>query len=74
MKLYGIDKGIAGSVVVSGQICLVDGVEDDIRFCKEVDDPKGAQAEQMVAAAVYCTSDRLDTSIHSLSSIPRAVI
>ena len=74
MKLYSLDKGVAGSVVVSGQTSFVDGVEDDIRFCKEVDDPKGAHAEQMVAVPIYCTSDRLDTSIHSLSSIPRGVI
>jgi len=75
MRLYSLDKGIAGSVVISGQTCFVDGVEDDIRYSKEVDDPKGAtHAEQMVAVPVYCTSDRLDTSIHSLSSIPRGVI
>ena len=74
MKLYGVEKGIAGTVVVSGQTCFVDGVEDDLRFCKEVDDPKGSHADQMVAVPIYCTSDRLDTSIHSLSSIPRGVI
>lgn len=28
----------------------------------------------MVSVPIYCTSDRLDTSIHSLSSIPRGVI
>ena len=74
MRLFSVDKGIAGSVVVSGQTSFVDGVMDDVRFNKEVDDPKGAHAEQMVAVPIYCTSDRLDTTIHSLSSIPRGVI
>jgi hypothetical protein len=74
MRLYSLEKGIAGSVVVSGQTSFVDGVEDDIRFNKEVDDPKGSHGEQMVAVPIYCTSDRLDTSIHSLSTIPRGVI
>ena len=74
MRLYSIEKGIAGSVVVSGQSAFVDGVEDDLRFCREVDDPKGGHAEQMMSSPVYCSNDRYDTSINSLSSIPRGVI
>lgn len=45
-----------------------------MRFSREVDDPKGVHAEQILAVPIYCSTDRLDTSMHSLSSIPRGII
>ena len=39
MRIYGFDKGIAGHVASSGQTNFIDSVDDDNRFCKEIDDP-----------------------------------
>lgn len=75
MKIYSFDMGISGYVAFSGQTSFIDSVEEDNRFCQEVDDPKGSGApHQIVAVPVFCSSDRFDTSLNSLASIPRAVI
>lgn len=41
MKIYGFEKGISGYVASSAQTCFLDAVDEDNRFCKEVDDPLG---------------------------------
>lgn len=75
MKVYQFDRGIAGYVAYCGQTCYIECVEDDNRFDKEVDNPKGINAaHQIISVPVFCSSDKYDTSLNSLSSLPRAVI
>lgn len=74
MKTFPFEYGIAGYVAFSGLTIFVDSVADDIRFAKELDDPHGITTEQIVSVPIYCSSDRLDPSPHSLSAIPRGVI
>lgn len=76
MKIYDFDAGVAGYVAFSGQTLFIDAVEEDNRYIKEIDDPQTGvpKAHQIVAAPVFCSSDKFDTSLNSLASIPRAVI
>ncbi len=74
MKTFPFEYGIAGYVAFSGLTIFVDSVSDDIRFAKDLDDPKGITTEQIVSVPIYCSSDRLDPSPHSLSAVPRGVI
>ena len=50
MKIFNLDQGIAGFVVLSAQTCIADCVEDDTRFLKEIDDPKGEKATAQIIA------------------------
>lgn len=74
MKTFPFEQGIAGYVGHSGITIFVDAVNEDIRFVKEIDDPKGNVTNQIVSVPIYCSSDRLDPSPHSLSAVPRGVI
>jgi len=75
MKTFPFEFGIAGYVAFSGLTIFVDSVPDDIRFEKELDDPKATiTTEQIISVPIYCSSDKLDPSLHSLSSVPRGVI
>lgn len=74
MKIHSFDKGICGYVGYSGTTCFIDNVDDDNRYCKEVDDPLGTKTHQIIAVPVFCYTDKLDTTMSSLSQIPRAVI
>lgn len=65
---------MAGQVAFSGQTVFIDSAEGDNRFDKEVDDPKGSKPRQIIAVPVFCSTDRFDTSLNSLSSLPRAII
>lgn len=76
MKIYDFDAGIAGYVAFSAQTLFIDAVEEDNRYIKEIDDPQigVTKAHQIVAAPVFCSNDKFDTSLNSLASVPRAVI
>lgn len=75
MQVYQFDRGVGGYVAYTGQTCFIDSVEDDNRFDKEVDDPKGTNVcHQIISVPVFSSSDRFDNSLNSLSALPRAVI
>lgn len=76
MKIFDFDAGVAGYVAFSAQTLFIDAVEEDIRYIKEIDDPQvgTTKAHQIVAAPVFCSNDKFDTSLNSMASIPRAVI
>jgi hypothetical protein len=74
MKTFPFEYGIAGYVAFSGLTIFVDSVPDDIRFARDLDDPKGSLTEQIISVPIYCSSDKLDPSPHSLSAVPRGVI
>jgi hypothetical protein len=44
MKTFPFEHGIAGYVAHSGLTIFVDAVNEDLRFVKELDDPKGTVA------------------------------
>ena len=45
MKTFPFEYGIAGYVAFSGLTIFVDSVADDIRFAKDLDDPRGLNTE-----------------------------
>jgi hypothetical protein len=76
--VFDITLGLAGFVTVAGHGVLTDYVNQDGRFQKEIDDPKGiasSPALQIISVPIFCTQDSEDTpGPENLSNFPRCVV
>jgi hypothetical protein len=77
MQKFGLDKGIAGTAVATGEVTFSEHTQLDVRFIKSVDDPKGtgiSMAHQIVCVPVFTSNDFSMVGRGSLSNYPRMVI
>ncbi len=48
IKTFQLEKGLAGYVAISNHTLFVQNIEDDSRFNKEIDDPKGIYSKILI--------------------------
>lgn len=48
IKTYHLEKGLAGYVAISSHTLFVQNIEDDSRFNREIDDPKGIYSNILI--------------------------
>ena len=66
IKTYPLEKGLAGYVAVSSHSIFVQNIDEDSRFNKEIDDPKGINCNlypQLVDSNFY--SQQCETNHYS---------
>lgn len=68
IKTFGLDKGLAGYVAISGHTLFVENIEDDSRFYSYLDDPKGVYGKS------YFSSSYLDSAKRKVSTFYSCVL
>ena len=77
IKPYDMTLGLAGFVTVAGHGVLSDYIQNDGRFQKDIDDPKGTIASpalQIISVPIMCRQDADDIpGSDALSNYPRCI-
>ena len=74
---YEMQQGLAGHSAASGQNLLSETVSLDVRFKKELDDPKGTVANpayQILTQPIYTRDDAMFTGKDALQNYPRIIV
>ena len=55
-----MQRGLAGFAAISTHSIMTESVQDEVKFCKEVDDPRAPEdnpAEQMITCPIIANND-----------------